>query len=111
VLHRRILERAERMIEKGLIEEVRAVLARGLPEDAAGLDAVGYRETVAYLNGTIPEAGLAEAIAASTRRYAKRQETWFRHQLLASPVITLDAGEPPDAVARQIAVLWETRGT
>jgi tRNA dimethylallyltransferase len=99
------------MIAQGLVEEVRGVLARGVPPDAHGLDAVGYRETVAHLRGEIAAGDLHEAIAASTRRYVKRQETWFRHQLLGSPVVTLDAGEPPDALARRIADLWETRGT
>jgi tRNA dimethylallyltransferase len=111
VLHRRILERAQRMIDQGLVDEVRGVLARGVSPDAAGLDGVGYRETIAHLHGEIEAADLAEAIASSTRRYVKRQETWFRHQLLGSPVITLDAGESPDALARRIADLWETRGT
>ena len=111
VLHRRINERAARMVESGLVEEVRGLLERGIPPAAPGLDAVGYRETVAHLRGEIPAADLAEAIAASTRRYAKRQDTWFRHQLRGAPVVTLDADDPPDALARRIADLWETRGT
>ena len=110
VLHQRINARAERMVAAGLVDEVRRVLASGIAPDAPGLDGVGYGEAAAHLRGEIAESALPEAIAAATRRYAKRQDTWFRHQLLGAPVITLDAGESPDAVARRIVDLWETRG-
>src|SRR5213594_4227488 len=80
-LRRRIVERVERMLGAGLVAEVAALLARGVPPDAAGLDGVGYREVVAMLRGDLPADRLAEAIVVATRRYAKRQETWFRHQL------------------------------
>jgi tRNA A37 N6-isopentenylltransferase MiaA len=49
---------------------------------------------------------VAEAIAISTRQYAKRQETWFRHQL-AGERITLDATRPPETLAAEIAQAWE----
>jgi tRNA A37 N6-isopentenylltransferase MiaA len=49
---------------------------------------------------------LVDAIATSTRQYAKRQETWFRHQL-GGDVLTLDASRPPDQVAAAIAAAWE----
>jgi len=111
VLQRRIAERIEAMLTAGLVAEVEAVLARGVPPDARGLDAVGYRETVACLRGALGRDALPAAIAAATRRYARRQETWFRHQLLGAPVITLDAGEPPAAIAARISALWDTRGT
>jgi tRNA A37 N6-isopentenylltransferase MiaA len=51
---------------------------------------------------------VAEAITISTRQYAKRQETWFRHQL-PSDAISLDATRPAAAVAEEIAALWEQR--
>lgn len=110
VLHRRIEERVDAMLAAGLIDEVRALLDAGAPPDAPGLDAVGYREVVRHLAGELPRAQLAEAIAATTRRYAKRQETWFRHQLLGHPVITLDATDAPEVLARRIADLWAERG-
>jgi tRNA dimethylallyltransferase len=110
VLHRRVVERVHQMMARGLVEEVRGVLSRGVEPEAAGLDGVGYRETVSHLKGELSLDALPDAIAASTRRYVKRQETWFRHQLPGS-VVTLDAGESPDVVARRIADLWETRGT
>lgn len=109
VLHRRIERRVHRMLDAGLIEEVRRLLDEGLVRDAPGLDAVGYRETVQFLTGGLSRPELPDAITAATRRYAKRQETWFRHQLLGHPVITLDATDAPRLLAARIAELWEDR--
>ena len=81
VLHQRIARRAEEMVQRGLIEEVAVVLADGHPPAAPGLDGIGLREAVEYLHGARPRESVAEAITISTRQYAKRQETWFRHQL------------------------------
>jgi tRNA dimethylallyltransferase len=110
VLHRRIERRAHGMLRRGLIDEVRAVLADGIPPDAPGLDGVGYRETVAFLAGKLSRDELAPAIATATRQYAKRQETWFRHQLIGHPVVTLDATDAPPLLAERIAELWDERG-
>jgi tRNA dimethylallyltransferase len=108
VLHQRILRRAEQMVERGVIEEVAAVLSEGLPENAPGLDSIGMREAVDYLQGRIPRDQVAAAIATSTRQYAKRQETWFRHQL-AGKVLTLDSTRRPEDIASEIARAWEAR--
>ncbi len=106
VLHQRIARRAEEMVRRGLIEEVAAVLAEGHPPSAPGLDGVGIREAVEYLHGRRTRDTVAEAIGVSTRQYAKRQETWFRHQL-AGEVVTLDATRPPEKLAGEIARLWQ----
>ena len=111
-LRSRIAARVDAMLAAGLVEEVRGVLARGVARDAAGLDGVGYREVVAMLvDGG--EAELREAIAAATRAYAKRQETWFRNQLTTGKekrdtgnVWTLDATDPPDVLAARILERW-----
>ncbi|HXC29291.1 MAG TPA: tRNA (adenosine(37)-N6)-dimethylallyltransferase MiaA [Stellaceae bacterium] len=69
------------MIDAGGVGEAKALLARGLPPDLPAMKAVGLPELFAHLRG---DATLPEAIAAAqqaTRRYAKRQMTWFRHQL------------------------------
>jgi len=107
-LRRRITERVDAMLAAGLVEEVRGVLARGVPPDAAGLDGVGYREVVAMLANRLPAAELREAIAAATRAYAKRQETWFRNQLRDGPVWTLDATEQPVVLAALILERWQS---
>lgn len=80
-LHTSIDERFLRMIDQGALDEVRAVLARNLDPLLPGMKALGVAELRQHLGGAIP---LAQAVAlakASTRRYAKRQATWFRHQL------------------------------
>jgi tRNA dimethylallyltransferase len=110
VLQRRIERRVGRMLRDGLIDEVRTLLGEGIPSDAPGLDGVGYRETVAHLAGRLAREDLASAIVVATRQYAKRQETWFRHQLLGHPVVTLDATDAPKLLAERIAELWEDRG-
>ena len=106
VLHQRISRRAEEMVRRGVIEEVAAVLAEGHPPNAPGLDGIGVREAVEYLQGMRPRETVAEAITIGTRQYAKRQQTWFRHQL-SGTVITLDATRPPEKLAAEIAELWE----
>src|SRR6185369_518873 len=90
VLHQRIARRAEEMMQRGLIEEVASVLAEGHAPQAPGLDGIGIREAVDYLHRGGPRESVAEAIAVSTRQYAKRQQTWFRHQL-GGAGLTLDA--------------------
>jgi tRNA dimethylallyltransferase len=106
VLHARIARRAEEMVKRGLIEEVASVLADGYRAGAAGLDGIGIREAVEFLHGQRPRETVAHAIATSTRQYAKRQQTWFRHQL-SGPVLTLDATRPPERIAADIADAWE----
>jgi tRNA dimethylallyltransferase len=94
------------MVRRGLIEEVAAVLAEGHDPHAPGLDGIGIREAVEYLHGRRPRESVAEAIAIGTRQYAKRQQTWFRHQV-ARTAVTLDATRAPDKLACEIAGLWE----
>jgi tRNA A37 N6-isopentenylltransferase MiaA len=102
------------MLTAGLVDEVRRVLAAGVAPHAPGLDGVGYRETAAMLAGRLPERGLRDAIVVATRRYAKRQETWFRNQLRREQgagsrtveLWTLDATESPDELAHRIHQRW-----
>lgn len=74
----RIDERASLMLSRGLVDEVRGLVESGLSRDSQAGRALGYAEILAYLDG---ECTLDEAVAAiklHTRRYAKRQRTWFR---------------------------------
>jgi len=109
-LAERIAERTQRMLAAGLVDEVRRLLAAEVPKDAPGLETVGYREVVMFLDGALGEAALADAISASTRQYAKRQETWLRHQL-RGPVAWFDAAEPPGALARQMLAHYRAATT
>jgi len=105
MLHQRIARRAEEMVQRGLIEEVAAVLSEGHGTHAPGLDGIGIREPVEYLHGLRTRESVPEAIAVSTRQYAKRQETWFRHQL-EGDILRLDATRPAEELAEEIAVAW-----
>ena len=77
-LYRRIDLRVSLMLEQGLVEEIQGLLADGIPEKATAMQAIGYKEFVDALDGrcTIEEA--ADQVRQSSRRYAKRQLTWFR---------------------------------
>jgi tRNA dimethylallyltransferase len=79
-LYSRCDERFARMVAEGAVEEVQALLARDLNPNLPVMRGIGVREIAACLNG---ELSLAESVAAgqqATRRYAKRQYTWFAHQ-------------------------------
>jgi tRNA dimethylallyltransferase len=79
-LYARIALRVRRMFAEGLVAEVRSILDRGVSTDAAAFRAIGYRQALQYLDGIM---SLDEAIMRTerdTRRYAKRQRTWFRRQ-------------------------------
>ena len=77
-LYRRIDLRVEIMLQMGLIDEIMALLAEGVPANCTAMQAIGYKEFVSALEGggTIEEA--AALVQQSSRRYAKRQLTWFR---------------------------------
>ena len=76
-LYSRINQRVDQMIEQGLVQEVRQILTKydSFPTAMQGL---GYKEVVEYLNGKCSEEDMIEKIKMETRRYAKRQLTWFR---------------------------------
>jgi tRNA dimethylallyltransferase len=79
-LNERIHARAEAMLERGWLKEVQALLASGLGEDAKPFDFIGYRELRAVLQEKMSLPAAREAIQQATRRYAKRQTTWFRKE-------------------------------
>jgi tRNA dimethylallyltransferase len=79
-LYRRIEARAHRMIEDGGAEEAARLVARGLPADVPAMKALGVSVLAALHAGAIDRDAAFEALAGDTRRYAKRQLTWFRHQ-------------------------------
>jgi tRNA dimethylallyltransferase len=79
-LYERIQARTEAMLASGWMEEVRGLVARGLPENAKPFDFIGYRELRAVLRGEMKLEEARAAIEQATRRYAKRQMTWFRRE-------------------------------
>jgi len=77
-LYRRIEQRAEAFFAAGLIEEVRGLLESGVPRDGTAMQGIGYKEVAAMLDGEYGEAEALRLVKQNTRRYAKRQETWFK---------------------------------
>ena len=77
-LYSRIDRRVEIMLELGLMDEIKDLLAEGVPEKCTAMQAIGYKEFVAALNGACTLAEAAAQVQLSSRQYAKRQLTWFR---------------------------------
>ena len=101
-LYQRCDERLTHMIDAGAVAEVEALVARGLDADLPVMRGIGVREIAAYLLGTATLDGAVAAAQQATRRYAKRQYTWFAHQPPADwPRFRepLDVERLPDALA------------
>jgi tRNA dimethylallyltransferase len=77
-LYDRINQRVDQMIEMGLVEELKSILQAGNPKDLQSLNTVGYKEIIKYLDGEWSLDKAVEKIKTSTRRYAKRQMTWYK---------------------------------
>lgn len=78
VLYNRINSRVDKMIEEGLIEEVKQILDMGYSEELNSLKALGYKEIILYLKGEKTLDETLTLLKRNTRRFAKRQLTWFR---------------------------------
>lgn len=103
-LYRRIHLRVDQMLEQGLVEEIRTLLARGVPTDCTAMQAIGYKEFVDALAGRSTLEDAVNRVCQASRRYAKRQLTWFRrdpttHWILRGPET---GAEEIIAAARQI---------
>lgn len=106
VLYRRIEKRIDKMIEEGLVEEVRALMAEGCTAGMVSMQGLGYKEILSYLNG---ECALAEAVSVlkrDTRHFAKRQLTWFKRE---RDVLWFDKGAYADEEAILTAMLLEAK--
>ncbi|MGE5350866.1 MAG: tRNA (adenosine(37)-N6)-dimethylallyltransferase MiaA [Acidobacteriota bacterium] len=78
ILYKNIENRVDDMIQSGLVDEVKQILNMGFPPELNSLNTVGYKEIITYLSGEISLERAVELIKRNTRRYAKRQMTWFR---------------------------------
>ena len=79
VLYRRIEERVDQMVEIGLIEEVKRLLGQGYPRNCVAMQSFGYKELIDYLDGVHTFDEAIALLKQNTRRFAKRQLTWFRN--------------------------------
>ena len=104
VLHERIAARVDRMLAGGLLEEVRRLDVPGpdgLRQGPTASRAIGYAQMLAVLDGELTEAEAAERTVVATRRFARRQETWFR----ADPRVHWVDALAPDVTERALAVV------
>ena len=95
-LYARIDARVDEMFAQGLVDEVRRLLEGGVPERATSMQAIGYKELTAFLRGEGTEDAAREQIKLASRRYAKRQRTWFRRN---PDVHWIDLPDAPDFAA------------
>jgi len=110
LLNKRIEQRVETMYAAGLLEEVIGLLAdpRGL--SATARQAIGYAEAIAVIEGRSNRAEAMALTAARTRRLAKRQRTWFRHQAQVE-WIEVQPGETLESVAHRVRTVWRKHGS
>ena len=101
-LYAGIEARTQAMLASGWLEEVRSLLNAGLPENAKPFDFIGYRELCAVLQGRSTIAAATAAIQQATRRYAKRQLTWFRRE----PAVQWFAGFGSELHLQKNALAW-----
>ena len=95
-LYRRLEMRLEKMFENGIIDETRAILDRGFPPDAKPFESIGYRQALQVIRGELSVSQAIYHARIETRRYAKRQMTWFRRE----PDLEVFKGFGDEAVTR-----------
>ncbi len=107
-LYDRIDFRVKQMLEQGLVQEIEELLRSGIPPKCTSMQAIGYKEFVAALNGecSIPEA--ADLVAQSSRHYAKRQLTWFRRNKNIHWLIRRKGEQSQEILMRARQVLRES---
>ncbi len=96
LLYGRINRRAHRMLEAGFLHEVHLLLRAGHERHLERIRSLGYREAAAYLGGRMTHQGMVEAMKQNTRRFAKRQLSWFRKD---TRIHWLETGDPPNTSA------------
>ncbi len=79
ILYKRIEDRIDQMLEQGLIQEVQGLLDKGYNRSLVAMQGLGYKEIAAYLAGELTQEEAVTLLKRDTRRFAKRQLSWFRH--------------------------------
>lgn len=77
ILYERINQRVDKMIEDGLVEEVKSLLEKGFEKNLISMQAIGYKEIIEFLEGNITFEEAVNILKQNTRHFAKRQFTWF----------------------------------
>ena len=107
-LYTRIHNRVDHMFEMGLVEETKALFDKGLTENKTAMQAIGYRQVVEYIQGQRDLVSTIDLIKQKTRQFAKRQMTWFRHQL-PSKWLELKPGDHLDESLEYLLIEWKMR--
>ena len=105
-LYARIDARVDEMVSAGLFDETARLLAAGLSPESTAMQAIGYKETAAFLLGRCGKAEAVEAIKLASRRYAKRQLTWLRRDTELHWIVW-DGAPDVAAAADTVAALWK----
>lgn len=108
-LNKRIESRVDEMFEQGLVEEVRALMGKYKLLSTTAQQAIGYSETIAYINGDSSMDAAREKVKTRTRRLAKRQMTWFRNQMKVD-WIEISAGMEVSDIAGLVLMYWNNNG-
>ena len=90
------------MLRDGLVDEVKDLTDAGVPRDCTAMQAIGYKEVAEYLEGDTDYDTMVETLKRNTRRYAKRQLTWFRRR---EDVDFVNLSEEKDCVSRCIELI------
>ena len=104
ILRNRIRARVDRMVDAGLVDEVRGLLQFGFRDGVTAPSAIGYKEVVSALDGDISLDEAIESIKVATCRYAKRQRTWFRKDSRIQ-WLCADSGDTESLAAEVLAAL------
>ena len=107
-LYRRIDLRVSIMLEQGLVEEIQNLLASGIPEKCTAMQAIGYKEFIDALDGRCTIEKAADQVRQSSRRYAKRQLTWFRRNKAMHWLIREPGAGADEIIAKARQLLCET---
>ena len=107
-LYRRIDLRVVIMLETGLLDEIRSLLSSGIPAKCTAMQAIGYKEFVDALDGKCSIAEAAAQVQQASRRYAKRQLTWFRRNPNMRWLTRATGESTEEILAKARQVLHET---
>lgn len=108
-LYERIDRRVDRMVEQGLVEEVRWLKEHGYDRSLVSMQGLGYKELFPYLDGTCSLEEAVEIIKRDTRHFAKRQITWFKREPDVIWLNQQEFGYDKEKILKRMLELWEER--
>lgn len=108
-LYERIDRRVDRMVEQGLVEEVRWLKEHGYDRSLVSMQGLGYKELFPYLDGTCSLEEAVEIIKRDTRHFAKRQITWFKREPDVIWLNQQEFGYDKQKILKRMLELWEER--